>query len=38
MFNFNNVGRPVSIIKNGKYDKKLISLVPDTNENDKTSF
>ena len=38
MFNFNNVGRPVAIIKNGKYDKKLISLDTDSGENDKTHF
>ena len=38
MFNFNGIGRPVAIIKNGKYDKKLISLESDTNETDKTSF
>ena len=38
MFNFNNIGRPVAIIKNGKYDKKLISLDTDSDENYKTHF
>ena len=38
MFNFNNIGKPVAIIKNGKYDKKVISLDSDINNIDKTSF
>jgi energy-coupling factor transporter ATP-binding protein EcfA2 len=37
-FNFANAGKPVRIIKGGKYDKKVISLDPDINNNDKTSF
>jgi len=37
-FNFNGVGKNVAIIKNGKYDKKVICLDQDINTNDKTSF
>ena len=38
MFNFNNVGKTVAIIKNGRYDKKVICLDPNINDIDKTSF
>ena len=38
MFNFNNVGKTVAVIKNGKYDKKVVCLDSNINDVDKTSF
>lgn len=35
---FNNVGRPVAKIKNGKYNNKIISINPNLNDNDATDF
>ena len=36
--NFNQVGKPVAMIKGGKYDKKLIYINPDLNDHDATDF
>ena len=36
--NFNKVGKPVAMIKGGKYDKKLISINPGLNDHDATDF
>ena len=36
--NFNKVGKPVAMIKGGKYDKKLIYINPDLNDHDATDF
>ena len=36
--NFNKVGKPVAMIKGGKYDKKLIYINPDLNDKDATDF
>ena len=38
MFNFNNVGKAEAIIKNGKYDKKVVCLDSNINDIDKTNF
>ena len=36
--NFNQIGKPVAIIKGGKYDKKLIYINPNLNDHDATDF
>ena len=35
---FNNIGKPVVKIKDGKYNEKVISINPDLNDNDATDF
>ena len=36
--NFNKIGKPVAMLKGGKYDKKIIYINPDLHDHDATDF